>query len=204
MPYFPKNRIVSNLFTQGKELVIQSTGQEYKGFYYKTYTGQFFSGKTPQDKPNRKLVPIEDGGVGISTIDQQINFLNKDSDSYNKTQKNLGKNLDISNQIPLPITITPSKDFYNIGEFVRYFYKKRNEILYIETTKDHYTNTLSNKSQGTYILYKPFKLTWKLTGETEEVAQTNRNIVALTEKNQNLPGLSKYLDNPLQFYSLDS
>lgn len=204
MPYFPKNRIQSNLFTQGAEFMLESTKEQYRGFYFKTYTGQYFTGKTPQDKPNRVLIPIDDAGSGINISDQQIKFLNKNSDSYNQTKGITGKSLDISSELPSHIVIEPAESNYQIGEFTRYFYRKRNETLFLETTKEHYTNTLKNKSKGTYTLYKPFKLSWKLTGTAEEVYNVNKNITLLTEREQNLRGLSQYLNNPLQFYRLDS
>lgn len=204
MPYFPKNRVVSNLFTQGAELIVEATGQEYRGYYFKTYTGQFFSGKTPQDKPNRRLIAVEDAGVSINNLEQQILFLNNDSDVYNQTKELKGVNLDITNQIPQPVSIAPPESAYQIGEFMRYFYKKRNELLYLETTKEHYNNTLENKSEGTYTLYRPFKLIWKVTGTPKEVFNVNNNIILLTERNQNLVGLRKYLNDPLQFYRLES
>ena len=47
MAYYPKNRIVTNLYTRGGEFSTTITGQEYTGYYYKLYNGTYFTGKTP-------------------------------------------------------------------------------------------------------------------------------------------------------------
>ena len=53
--YIPKNRIQTNLYTNGGEYVIAQTQQEYIGFYHKLYTGETFTGKNPDD--SRILTP---------------------------------------------------------------------------------------------------------------------------------------------------
>ena len=55
MAYYPKSQITTNLYTNGGELFVQSTGQPYSGYYYRLSNGQLFSGKTPQDLPNFPL-----------------------------------------------------------------------------------------------------------------------------------------------------
>ncbi len=57
MPYIPKSRIQPNLYTAGKDYVIQSTLKPYVGYFYRTYTGEVFTGKNPDDKPNFPLIP---------------------------------------------------------------------------------------------------------------------------------------------------
>ena len=58
MSYYPKSQIITNLYTNGNELFLQSDGSPYAGFYYKTSNGSYFSGKTPQDIPSVKLLPF--------------------------------------------------------------------------------------------------------------------------------------------------
>ena len=53
--YFPKSQITSNLYTNGEELVYVSNNTNYKGSYFKTSTGEYYSGASPQDKPNLSL-----------------------------------------------------------------------------------------------------------------------------------------------------
>ena len=61
--YYPKSQIQTNLYTNGGELIYFDTKQEYKGYYYKTSKSQFFSGKTPDDKPNNLLIPLIDNEI---------------------------------------------------------------------------------------------------------------------------------------------
>ena len=57
--YYPKSQIKTNLYTNGDEYVIESTQIPYTGYYYLTSTGKAFTGKTPDDKPNQELIPVE-------------------------------------------------------------------------------------------------------------------------------------------------
>ena len=61
--YVPKSRIVTNLYTNTKELVLKDTQEYYTGFYYKTFNGKYYTGKTPNDPPNDELVKVEDTAV---------------------------------------------------------------------------------------------------------------------------------------------
>ena len=58
--YIPKNRIVTNQYTNTKELVFKNTQEYYTGFYYKTFDGKFFTGKTPNNPPNDELIKVQD------------------------------------------------------------------------------------------------------------------------------------------------
>lgn len=201
MPYYPQNRIIANQYTSGGEYQIADNGEEYTGFYYKTFTGQAFTGKNPQVKPSKRLIPKVDGDVHVVPKDLQLGFFTRDANYYNDTTKTKGKNVVISkNELPYYVKASPSENDYVIGEFVRYFYKKRNNTIFIETTSDDYLNTLKYPTRATYSLYKPFKLSWKLTGDPTDVATTNKNIILLTERNQEVLGLSQFLTNYTEFY----
>ena len=56
--YYPKSQIKTNLYTNGNEYTVLSTGDIYQGFYYKISTGEYFTGRTPDDRPNLEIVPI--------------------------------------------------------------------------------------------------------------------------------------------------
>ena len=64
--YTPKNRIITNQFTQGEEYVYKNITpqQYYVGFYYKTYTGKYYTGKNPNDPPNEELIVVKNTEVG--------------------------------------------------------------------------------------------------------------------------------------------
>ena len=56
--YYPKSQITTNLFTNGNEFTIASTGEIYIGPYYVTSNGDAYSNKSPNDKPTQKLSKI--------------------------------------------------------------------------------------------------------------------------------------------------
>ena len=38
--YYPKSQVKTNLYTNGGELIVYSTKEEYKGYYFETSTGK--------------------------------------------------------------------------------------------------------------------------------------------------------------------
>lgn len=44
--YYPLSKIISNLYTSGKELYNKATKQDYRGYYFSTFDGKYFSGKS--------------------------------------------------------------------------------------------------------------------------------------------------------------
>jgi len=58
--YIPKSRILTNQYSDNNSLVYKSTQEVYKGFYYKTFEGKYFTGKTQNDPPNDELELIQD------------------------------------------------------------------------------------------------------------------------------------------------
>lgn len=203
MPYYPSNKISPNQYTKGGEYQILATGQPYIGYYYTTFTGQIFTGKNPQDLPNKELTLWQHGG-NTNKNDSGIEyFFNKDSEYYNLTKQNLTvKPVIDTSELPKYEYPTPSIEDYAVGEFLRYFFKKRNESIFIEVLLPQYENFSSNPSSYATTLYKPFSLPWKITGNMEDVARVNTNIVALTERTEQARGLNTILSDPLQFYGL--
>lgn len=194
MPYYPKSQIQTDLFTKGKQLRVVSSKDEYKGYYWKTSKGEYFSGKNPYDGSpiSLELIP----SIPDSTFNTIV--YNKGNDVYNNLKK-----VDITQVLLTPSYVKPSptqKD-YSIGNFTRYFAKKTNKNFYIETSKDIFNELKQKNSNYDYNSYLIFSLSWKLTGKKDEVLKTNRNITLLTEQNQKINGLGLYLKNDyLAFY----
>ena len=55
--YYPKSQIKTNLYTNGEDFFLTSTGERYTGFYHMISSNQFFTGKTPNTPPIRRLTP---------------------------------------------------------------------------------------------------------------------------------------------------
>ena len=97
MPYIPKSRIQTNLYTAGKEYVIEGTLEPYVGYYYRTYEGRLFTGKNPDNKPNKLLVLPPQKTKAIQTqvyIEDRV-----ENEIYKKLKGIKGNNLRNSPQL---------------------------------------------------------------------------------------------------------
>lgn len=195
--YFPKSQVKINLFTNGGEFVIESSNSSYKGYYYETSDGRYFSGKTPNESPTFELVktaPITNAPTPIS------------DDNYYvvETRYYASKNIPTNSIPPSPpkqsYPIVTEND-YKLGEFQRYFLKKGNETQFLEISLEDYRKYVSQDRDVIFELYVPIQINWILTGDKEQVYKVNQSIVARTEREQNLPGFTQYFrDRFTQFY----
>ena len=95
----------------------------------------------------------------------------------------------------------PTERDYQLGEFRRYFCKKRNEFTYLEISQSDYDNLVQQSPTINFKMWAPFDIPWTLIGEEKQVYYINRNIVKLTEKNKKFYGLGKYLQEKyLRYY----
>jgi hypothetical protein len=96
-------------------------------------------------------------------------------------------------------TIFPTESDYELGEFIRYFTKRRNQSLYQEITKTTYQSILKGEIDIT-VNYRLFSLPWKLTGKVNEAFTVNRNVVSLMESREKLDGLNDILLDKIQYF----
>jgi len=176
MAYYPKNKIQSNLYTSGDEYVLASTKESYSGYYYKLSTGKFFTGRTPNDSNSKELIKLSSDEGGPTPPSSTTPYS--------------------------PLLPTP-QDYQN-GEFIRYFVCRRNQLLFIEIDKDTFNKYKQKDPTISWKLYKPFSLFWVLTGDINQVAQTNKNVTELTEVKEQVLGLNLYLkENWTQYYKVN-
>jgi len=172
MPYIPKNKIQTGLYTNGGEYAFASNNQNYSGPYYKTYDGKFYSGNGPNDTTTKELILISQNDTG-----------NPDFPS-----------------VPYDPLLPTPQDYKN-GFFTRYFNIRRNQPLFTEISKDTYDKYQQRDSQVLWKLYRVFSLKWELTGDINKVAQTNKNVTELVERKEKALGLGLYLkENWIQYY----
>jgi hypothetical protein len=199
--YYPLSQITTNLYTNGGEYVYLNNKQNYTGYYWKTSSGKFFSGKTPQDVPFQQLIPIVKASIELENIKKFfIEFtpeillntfgIENEAESYLSLKK-LNRNTRIL--LPYYSLVLPTDQDYQIGEMRRYFCKKINEISYLEINKEVYDKLIKNDSTIAFKYYQPFNIPWQLTGNKEQVFITNKNIVELTIKQQKFPQFDLYL-----------
>jgi hypothetical protein len=222
--YFPKSQIKTNLYTKGKFLRYSSTQEEYKGYYFETSTGEYFSGKTPQDIPVFPLELIPNNSEKYTQLTNQISinllqtdpivdeFYSRDSSDLSTKQTSFftlplsyiaSTNLDTSKSTLSPKQSYPvvTENDYKTREFQRYFIKKSNEPVFLEISLDDYRKYVNQDRSTMFELYIPFQINWILTGDKEQVYQTNKAIATKAEQDQNLPGFTQYFkDRFTQFY----
>ena len=217
MAYFPLSQIQTNLYTDGTEYET-SDGKAYTGYYFKVSTGKLYTGRTPQDSPNldlfvQKINQIDPENQENNLDQYLVNPALQSGDSDPEINPDLldavfiyDEYLELAPEptqtlLPYYLPVYPTSQDYSNGEFRRYFSKKRNELRYIEINKVQYDKLITQDPQIAWQLYKPFFLTWQLTGDKQTVAKTNKNIVELKSKRERLPKLGDYLKhNYLKYY----
>ena len=205
--YFPSSQIKTNLYTNGNELVYKSNNQKYIGFYWKTSSEEYYTGKTPQDINIQELILLTEPSTdNVSRIETNSNpnyggvYLNPSSNLYNEYDgQKLG--LDKINSIPVSFNPQPTQSDYDLGEFTRYFCKKTNELYYVEINEDTYTKLISKDPNYLWQLYIPFKYQWIISGEEKQTYTTNKNVTNYMIVKFNFPALNQFLkEDYLKFW----
>ena len=203
--YYPKSQVKTNLYTKGGEYVTLDSNTPYRGYYYETSAGEYFSGRTPNETPSFRLIIKNDSNEleGGSAIPSSFKFEN---DNFYLIENGYARSTRLSfNQRPPspPKQTYPvvTENDYKLGEFQRYFVKKGNESIFLEISLEDYRKYVSRDSDVMFELYIPIQINWILTGDKEQVYKVNQSIVARTEREQNLPGFTQYFrDRFTQFY----
>ena len=200
MAYYPKSQITKNLYTNGNELEIYTTRQNYIGYYYVVSSGNSFVGKSPASEKSQQLLvpiisqrtipttPILPKVIQQNPLLSNINYSNKVNERY----------------IPKPSSQIPTPTDYNRGVISRFFCKKNNENLYFEIDKKTFIDLRNNSPIVAFELYTPILINWALTGNIEQVFLNNKTEVSNIEQSQNLFGLSLYFKNNFSQYYLSS
>jgi hypothetical protein len=188
--YYPKNKIKTNLYTNGNELVYRNSLAGYTGFYYKTYDGKYFSGKSNDDITSEELISI------VSLINSSVEYqTNPDLDNVNTTLITIGyneMNLPRLSELPKFTYSQPTQNDYEKGRFERYFVKKSNEPIFIEIDKLQFERFSSKDPQYAWQFYIPFNMTWLIAGD--KVKETNFRIASQVQSDNKVYGFIKYLE----------
>ena len=136
--YYPQSQIQTNLYSNG-ELFIKSTQQIYTGFYWRTSTGKYFMGKSPDSpKSNIELVNPRESTSPRNLdnheplIDEndlvKVSYSSFDVINYLK----LNKDIDVASlpQIPTYTPSLPTKEDYENQEFPRFFLQEKKRTLF--------------------------------------------------------------------------
>ena len=215
--YIPKNKIKTNQYTRGNEFELLIDRTPYVGPYWLMYNGKIFSGVDPDDIPQEELVPVT---KQIPFPYTPPNFKQVYAYDWNTetvpgqyqdmeliTTYNEIKDVDMTKVSLLPQEFYPSPtdEAYINGSFNRYFCIKANEPIFTEIDRGVYNALNDHNPNYDWIMYSIFSIIWVLTGNEEDVEQTNFNQVAILEKRLNQKGLGEYLKgNYIQYYARNS
>lgn len=189
--YYPKNKIITGLYTAGKEFMT-TDGTEYFGPYFKTSDGKNFTGSGPNSN-QEELVKYQDyEKTGVNRSNSTLyDSLPKKTDVRDSNYPNVFKP-------------TPTEDQYQAQFIKRYFIVKRNDnSVIIEVSQKEFSRVLQGRLKG---FYKGISLDWKIAGAKEdrintngleELGVVNTNYRMLTLMEDDLPGISRRLQNLL-------
>jgi len=198
MKYYPKSQIKTGLYTKGNEFTISQTGELYKGYYWGTSTGEFYTGESPDARPSNRLSPVSSVNQNTLKVQQESSQSIDEQNSYYipDIAYNNAKNISNNKQAPLPpkqtISVPTAEDYTN-GYFMRYFLKKNNEYKYIEISKTDYSLYSVQLSTVQHELYTPTSLKWSLT-------QNNQSAVIYIENTMGWYGFSQYFKGKFDKY----
>lgn len=221
MPYYPLSQIQTDLFTNGNEYVFANNLSPYKGPYYKTSDGKFYSEKIPSNQ-SQEIIPINEVN-GQPLEDEQLfpenqNIINvvdrfsTDSATVYNDKNNIIYSSNTSNytsdtqprKIPSSYYPALTQEQKDNGQFTRYFTKKTNELRYVEIDKPTYDALKSRDNSIAWDLYEPASLTWRIKGNKQEIYTSNRGSALSIEQQFKWPGFHKYFkDKFTQFYLED-
>ena len=210
MAYYPKSQIKTNLYTNGEELILSNTNEDYIGYYYEISNGDKFTGKYPNDGRNILLQPSLSTEKGMevdgpTVTKNEIVILNESYESYpdipDSNFQYLDPNSSTSRFIPSYIQPFPTQKDYDLGEFQRYFAKKNNQNLYLEIDKETCDQLKNKDPKIAFELYTAISLPWDLSGERDQTYLTNENIVILVENKEKWYGFTQWFKNDfLKYY----
>lgn len=166
----PKNQIVQNKYTTGKEYMFIKTYREYQGYYYelngKTYAGKEFNPGAYE------LIKIQSNSVNNLLTNPSTYIYGKVSGNKISTFK--------------PQSHVFQNNNPNVRYVDRYFIQKINinPILIKEVNEEIYKQSQSDP------LYKSVTIRWDTIGD---------NIVALDKAEKQMPGIKEYLQHEEEF-----
>jgi len=186
--YFPKNKIKTG-FTSNGDLKIKLSDQPYYGPYFKTSTGKIYAGDTPnydnlvELSPN--TIPVIDGSKNdeLASDERFDGGINGDYSDQ--------RGIKLGDPVPQPPKFSPpnpTNQELSQGEYVRYFAKRTNQLIYIEINQQTYDKL---KSKDPTILWPLYDCLYMVYSVTSDIL--NQKLALQIERENQWYGFSSYL-----------
>ena len=199
--YFPPNQITTNLFTNDASLVFYGDKKVYKGYYFATSDGRYYTGKNPNDGPNQLLeLQSENYNFKVTrTENLPDNYYN--IDSYYYYAKGINENeMDLPAPLPTEFNTPPNEENYKNTEYQRYFVKKINEMRYVEISPEQFDLFIAKDPSTLFELFFPFQFPWLITGKRGDVINVNKKTIERVSRRFRFRGLTEYFKNKFDQY----
>ena len=193
--YYPQSKILTDQYTDGTELVYESTEQYYTGAYHILSNGNIFTGRNPRDGELQKLKYKEP--IFYNNATDSDEFTQLSLNPTNTTYDGIRKRQNI--QPPNAELIEPkySEPAVRYPSFIRYFLRRTNNAIFTEVSQIDFNAIKIRNPKYNYGIYIPFELPWTTSGN--DIAEINQKMTLLTEKRLKVYGLSKYITNYTEF-----
>lgn len=207
MAYYPKSQVKTNLYTNGGEYTTSadqysSVAEAYVGYYYKTSTGQLFTGKNPQESPSLPLYPFSpllsniEVGIELQTPADNLIVTNLLEPKYSYSSV-----ISPQDRIIPPFNLTlPTAEDKKRGYLIRYFCKKNNELIYFEISQADHDRIKNQDPTTAYDLYSVLSLQWSIMGDPSQVASFNATSVNRAALINNWTSFAQYFKGDFTRY----
>ena len=167
--YYPLSKIKAGKKTNGGEFLLD--GKSYRGSYYQTFDGQYYTGVNPIIGKNEKLTKITNPKTSIhpqSVVNKQPRNMLLEIENTEVDMQSIAKPV-----FPVPqFKGVPTSYFplavesdYSKGYLTRYFIKKTNSKGYVtEISPEEHAAVLNGAVPYDVSFWQTIEIFWKLTG----------------------------------------
>lgn len=168
--YYPASRIKTNLISDSS-LVLN--GVPYRGKYYETYDGRYFTGPNPILGDNNELFKADSPNNPYKNKVSLQSRVKQSSNNVTPTTNNAVR----SPEKPVSYFPKPIESDYTKGYLNRYFVKRVNDSGYVtEISPEEYAKILNGTVTYDVSFYLTAQLVWKLIGPLNTVRLSQYDI----------------------------
>jgi len=186
--YYTVDEIRDNLYTTGSQLMLED-GTEYKGSYHSYSTGEVYT--------ETKYIP--------NVSKKLIKFQKQDTTNY--IYKKLKPNIKVKFKTPTAYVTKISSQDITAGVVIRYFIQNINNKTIIEIDSKQFDFWKTNTIDKT--IHNAVRISWYISGNKQDIIDNGvlklgvitKNINQINSVKSRVPGISKILTDPLQYYT---